>query len=29
MVKSILLEAGDFHKELINIFITSDKDHDL
>jgi Trp operon repressor len=29
MVKSILLEAGDFHKELINMFVTSDKDHDL
>ena len=29
MVKSILLEAGDFHKELINIFVTADKDHDL
>jgi len=29
MVKSILLEAGDFHKELINIFVTADKDHEI
>ena len=29
MAKSILLEAGDFHKDLINIFVSSDKDHDL
>lgn len=29
MLKSILLEAGEFHKELLSIFVASDKDHDL
>ncbi len=29
MLKSIILEAIDFHKELITIFINSDDDHDL
>lgn len=29
MLKSILFETGDFHKELQNIFLTADKDFDI
>lgn len=29
MLKSILLEAGDFHKELVSMFVTADKDHEI
>jgi hypothetical protein len=29
MLKSILMEAGDFHKEILTIFTTSDTDPEL
>ncbi len=29
MLKSILMEAGDFHKEILAIFTTSDSDPEL
>ena len=29
MLKSILMEAGDFHKEILTIFTTSDADPEL